>query len=67
VITYSLLTVIITERRCFNDEDKTNEQCPKHCLSIYKFVVVVIAVSLMTRKKLRSTVSHYVHLDEEST
>jgi len=49
---YYLLTININERRCFNDEKKTNEECPKHCIQlwcIYIFVVVVV-VSLTTRK-----------------
>jgi len=30
----NLLTIIINERRCFNDEKKTNEQYEEHCILI---------------------------------
>jgi hypothetical protein len=44
----NLLTVIISERRCFNDEKKTNDEGEKHLYRLRWdiFVVVVVEVSL---------------------
>jgi hypothetical protein len=53
---YYLLTININKRRCFNDEKKTNEECPKHCMLVMVcrniFAAVVVVVILATRKEI---------------
>jgi hypothetical protein len=65
---YNLLTIIINKRRCSSDEKKTNDQCPEHCMTIWcilKYLLLLLLWSIW--QKLNGIISHYVHLNEEST
>jgi hypothetical protein len=67
MITYVIFLPLLSMR---DDISMMNRRLMKNVKNIVcrdDIFVVVVVVSLTTNKKLRSTVSYYVHLNEEST